>query len=83
MFIGLDPALDKIYGNSYWYADALAGYQLRELRKGRRVSFQLNVLNVFDKQDPLITRTTADRSSVVRFVVQPPLTWRLTTNVEF
>jgi outer membrane receptor for monomeric catechols len=83
MFIGLDPTLNKIYGNSYWYADAMAGYQLQELRKGRRLGFQLNVMNIFDQRDPLVTRMTPDRSSIVRYVVQSPLTWRFTTNVEF
>jgi iron complex outermembrane recepter protein len=82
MFIGLDDNLNKLYGNSFWYADALAGYSTR-LGKGRRLSFQLNVRNVFDKRDPLVIRLRPDHETIRRFVIQPPRTWRLSTNFEF
>jgi hypothetical protein len=39
----------------------------------------LNVYNVLDRQKPLLIRYTPQR----RFIVQPPTTWRLTTNLEF
>ena len=83
IFVNLDPALNNIYGNSYWYADAMAGYQVRGLRRGRGVSFQLNVMNIFDKRDPLVTRFANNLNGVLRQVPQPPLTWRFTTNFEF
>jgi hypothetical protein len=51
------------------------------LRKNRRLSFQLNVFNVFDERDSLITRYSDD-GSVFREVVQAPTTWRFTTNFE-
>ncbi|MDO8544737.1 MAG: hypothetical protein Q7S40_30205 [Opitutaceae bacterium] len=48
------------------------------------LSFQLNVYNVLDKQKPLVIRyATTDPTVVFRHVVQPPRTWRLTSNFEF
>lgn len=82
MFVGLDPRGEKLYGNSFWYADALLGYNVRGLRNGRGLSFQLNVMNVFDRQRPLVTRYDAS-GAIFRNVVQPPTTWRFTTNIEF
>lgn len=84
-FVGLSNAKRKLYGNSFGYADLTAGYAFTPFAQRRRVSVQLNVANLFDKRDPLITRYIEVGSSifVYREVVQPPRTWRLTTNVEF
>ena len=82
MFTGLDNTTgEPVYSNSYWRSDLFAGYTVRGLRDGRRLSFQLNVFNVFNQHDPLITRYSDD-GSVFRNVVQPPTTWRFTTNFE-
>ncbi len=53
--------------------------------RGRRLGFQLNLANVFDRRDPLITRAidVNARRFIYREIVPPPTTWRLTTNVEF
>jgi outer membrane receptor protein involved in Fe transport len=84
MFTGPNLATGEIlYGNSYWRADALLGYAVQGL-KGRKLTFQLNVFNVFNERDPLVIRyATNDPSTVFRHVVQPPTTWRLTMNLEF
>jgi outer membrane receptor for monomeric catechols len=71
-----------VYSNSYWRADFLAGYTVQGLGNNRRLSFQLNVFNVFNERDPLVTRF-ADDGSVFREVVQAPTTWRFTTSFEF
>ena len=83
MYTGLDPVTKAVvHSNSYWRADLLAGYTVQGLRNNRRLSFQLNVFNLFNERDPLVTRF-ADDGSVFREVVQPPTTWRFTTNFEF
>lgn len=81
MFVGVDSAGRNIYGNSYWRADAMAGYSHR-LEKGRALSLQLNVKNVFNKHDPLVSRYTT-AGAITRWIVQPPTTWQLTTTFEF
>jgi outer membrane receptor for monomeric catechols len=85
MFVGTNPATGrKLFGNSFGYVDALLGYNLPRLRKDLRIGVQLNVYNVLDRQKPLVIRySTAAPSVVFRNVVQPPTTWRLTTNFEF
>jgi len=84
-FVGLSNAGRKLYGNSYWYADAMAGYTLSRLPRGRKLSLQLNVSNIFNQRDPLITRFSeiGAQMFVFREVLQPPTTWRLTSSVEF
>ena len=84
MFVGVDPSanFEPIYSNSFWRADLMLGYTLPKLRGERRLSFQLNVYNVFDEQDPLVIRYD-DFGAVFREVVQPPTTWRFTTTFEF
>jgi iron complex outermembrane recepter protein len=86
MFTGNDPRDDsEIWSPAFWRADAVAGYTVRRLGKGRRLSFQLNVMNVFDIRDPLITRYQfiGNERFVFRSVPQAPRTWRFTTNFEF
>jgi outer membrane receptor for ferric coprogen and ferric-rhodotorulic acid len=85
MFVGKNLTTgEKLHGNSFGYIDGLLGYSVPWLGKGRRLSFQLNVFNVLDKQKPLVIRyATTDPTVVFRNVVQPPRTWRLTTNFEF
>ncbi|MBL9199033.1 MAG: TonB-dependent receptor, partial [Opitutaceae bacterium] len=85
LFTGLDPADRKVWSPSFWRADVMAGYALRGLRKDRKVSFQLNVYNLFDDRDALIVRYSWETGvqRPFRTVPQPPTTWRLTTNLEF
>jgi iron complex outermembrane recepter protein len=85
MFVGTIPATgEKLFGNSYWRADALLGYNFRGLAKDRKLSLQLNVYNVFNMHDPLIIRYDPTNPRVIfRNVLQSPTTWRLTTNFEF
>jgi outer membrane receptor for monomeric catechols len=85
MFVGTNLVTgEKLHGNSFGYVDALFGYNLPRFHKERRVSFQLNVYNVLNQQKPLVIRySNANPSLVFRNIVQPPTTWRLTTNFEF
>lgn len=77
------------YGNSFWRADALVGYKFQKTALKRLggslkgLSLQLNVTNVLNEHDPLITRIQPDGVSVTRAVVQAPRTWRLQANLEF
>lgn len=83
MYTGLDAAMNKVYTNSFWNADAMVGYKVQGLRKGRNLSFQLNIYNVFNKRDPLVTRLESDGVTVFREVVQSPTTWKFTTSFEY
>jgi outer membrane receptor for monomeric catechols len=83
MFAGFDSLEKPQYTNSYWYADALAGYRFRKIFGIRMVSLQLNVTNVFNNQEPLVLRLSADGQNVFREVIPRPLTWKLTTNIDF
>ncbi len=85
MFVGTDPATgDNLYGNSYGYADVFLGYTAPRFYRNLRLSFQLNVYNVLNKRKPLVIRySTTDPTVVFRNLVQPPTTWRFTTNIEF
>jgi hypothetical protein len=87
MYVGRSP-IDRstLWTPSFWDADLMAGYALRHgLGKGRRVSFQLNVFNLFDDRDPLITRYQFYEGErlIFRTVPVSPRTWRFTTNFEF
>jgi outer membrane receptor protein involved in Fe transport len=86
MFTGKDPRDGSaIMAPSFWNADLMAGYTVRGLGKGRRLSFQVNVFNLFDEREPLITRYQFIGSErfVFRTVPQAPRTWRFTTNFDF
>lgn len=87
MYVGRSPVDRSIlWTPSFWDADLLAGYALRHgLGKGRRVSFQLNVFNLFDDRDPLITRYqfVGGEKLIFRSVPVSPRTWRLSINFEF
>jgi iron complex outermembrane recepter protein len=85
MFTGPHQVTQELlYGNSWWSADALAGYSLSGLKKGRSLNFQLNVMNVTNERTPLVKRYSAsDPSIVFRNTVRAPTTWRLTTNLAF
>ena len=86
MFTGKDPRDGSaIMAPSFWNADLMAGYTVRGLGKGRRLSFQVNVFNLFDDRDPLITRYQFIGSErfIFRTVPQAPRTWRFTTNFDF
>jgi outer membrane receptor for monomeric catechols len=85
MFTGRDPQDGEVWAPAYWKADLMGGYTVRGLGQGRRLSFQLNILNVFDDRDALITRYQfiGDQKHIFRTVPQAPRTWRLTANFEF
>jgi iron complex outermembrane receptor protein len=85
LFTGLDPANREIWSPSYWRADAVAGYAVRGLPRDRRLSFQLNVYNLFDDRDALIIRYSWETGvqRIFRTIPQPPIEWRFTTNLEF
>jgi outer membrane receptor protein involved in Fe transport len=72
------------YSNSRWEADLLVGYRLAKslwvVKRGTRI--QLNVRNLFDNTDPRITRYSSN-GTINRVNIEPPRTWRLTTNFEF
>lgn len=83
MLVGRDTAtLEKIYGNSYWLADALLGYKVRGMPKRMTLNFQLNVANVFENTDPLIVRYQG-ATGIRRLVLVAPRTFRLSANLGF
>lgn len=85
MFVGPHQVTRQLlYGNSYWSADALLGYTVAGLKKGRTLGFQLNVMNVTNERDPLIKRySPTDPTIIYRQDVRAPTTWRFTTSFEF
>jgi outer membrane receptor protein involved in Fe transport len=76
------PEDELPYGNSFGIADAVIGYRLPKTEWFKSVSFQLNISNVFDFDDPLITRRDPD-GSIDRWAVVAPRSWRLSTNFGF
>jgi len=80
--------LTGFYGKSFWRADMVFGYTFRKstIRRTRfldGLTLQLNIANVFDDTDPLITRIEPDGFSVRRAIVQVPRTWRLSAKMDF
>jgi iron complex outermembrane recepter protein len=77
------------YGKSFWRAELMAGYRFQTpaLRRAggwlKALSLQLNVDNVFNDRDELITRILEDGVSIRRAVVQEPRTWRLVASLDF
>lgn len=72
------------YGNSFWRADAMLGYDVRGLPRKIKLRLQLNVTNVFDNLDPQILRyQTAAGDEIRRMVQPPPREWRFTANLDF
>jgi hypothetical protein len=79
------PQGEFLHGRSYWLADALMGYRLDRLARVpwlKRVNLQLNIANLFDDQEPLVT-SYFDDGSLRRWVTVPGRSWRLSANVEF
>lgn len=78
-----------LYGNSFWRADALLGYTFSKSTLRHlggyvdNLTIQLNVYNVFDQHDPLITRYQPDDIGALRAVVQPPRSWQLEAKIGF
>lgn len=74
------------YGNSFWRADAMLGYDVHGLPRGIRCRLQLNVTNVFNNLDPQVLRYVSldpnDRTPL-RMVETPPREWRLTVDFDF
>ncbi len=81
--LGLDATNAITYGNSYWLADALAGYHIARLPLLKRgATLQLNVANVFDWETPITTRLNSD-GTANRWNILEPRTWRLSASIEF
>lgn len=61
--------------------NAFVGYRI-PLKGKHRLSVQLNVTNLFDETDPIITRYfgTGNLSQVRRVILREPRVWRLTVN---
>jgi iron complex outermembrane receptor protein len=82
-----------VYGNSYWMADALAGYRFQRVPFFKRLTLQLNISNLFNYDKPLVTQIYADgrpavgygdnRPAINRWALLPPRTWRLSVDLEF
>ncbi|MBI5767895.1 MAG: hypothetical protein HZA93_08870 [Verrucomicrobia bacterium] len=78
-----------IYGNSFTRADAFLGYNFgrsERLKFLKNASVQLNVTNVLDQHDPLITRPVNADAAIVaynRMAPQLPLAWQLTADLSF
>ncbi len=73
-----------MFGNSFWRADAMLGYDVRGLPRGLKLRLQLNVTNVFDEIDPKILRyQSVAMTQIRRMAITPPREWRLTANLDF
>ncbi|MBE7538638.1 MAG: hypothetical protein HS122_09530 [Opitutaceae bacterium] len=70
-----------IYGNSFWRADAMLGYEMKGFGKDHRIRLQLNVRNLLDETDPLILRYQG--TNVRRYKLMDPREWTLSANYMF
>jgi iron complex outermembrane receptor protein len=85
MFTGVNSTGDSRHGNSFGRADAMAGYTFSLKKKHLRyLTLQLDVQNVLNQHAPLVTRYLDDAGLIVkRLVVQSPITWQLSTKLQF
>lgn len=80
---------EVIYGNSFTRVDAFVGYNFGRSPRWRwlqNAGLQLNVQNVLDEHDPLVTRVAdpnGARLDVNRMAPQLPITWRLSADLSF
>jgi len=82
MMIGIDNNNELQFGNAIESGDFLLGYNFRSKAK-HTYSLQLNVQNLFDDTDPIITRVFPDNSRPLRALFQDGRTFRLTASVKF
>jgi outer membrane receptor protein involved in Fe transport len=75
---------DVWYGNSYWLADAMIGYRRMLSWGGRKVdlNLQLNVSNLFDEDELIITEQDT-ATTVSDYVFQKPRTFVLSARFKF
>jgi iron complex outermembrane recepter protein len=87
MYTGLESEQNRreVWAPALGEADVMAGYSVRGLTKNRRLSFQVNVMNVFNERDPIVTRYSFATGQRLVLGMKPrdPLTWRFTTNFDF
>lgn len=73
-----------LYGKSTGEADLLIGYRLPDIAFLQNGRIQLNVRNLFDDTDPIITRyDPAAPQFIDRVSLVAPRSWRVTFNFEF
>ena len=84
MLVGRAANQSLLYSPAYGEAMFLAGYNLR-LKDRRRLSVQLNIANLFDETDPIVTRyaTTGNLHHPRRMIIRDPRTTRLTASFSF
>ncbi len=71
-----------IYGNDYLLVDAKLGYGFRTRFQKMDVRVQLNVRNVFNETDVVLTRALRD-GTPISYVYQEPREWSITANFDF
>jgi iron complex outermembrane receptor protein len=85
--IGQYPDKSLQYGPSWWDSSAMIGYRFAQspLPWIKRLGLQLNVNNVFDENDPYVTRRVQGTNPEIvrRIRVREPRTWRLTASFDF
>jgi outer membrane receptor protein involved in Fe transport len=83
--IGRDAAGNPVplYGTSYFLADLMVGYSFRKFLGINRVSLQLNVTNLLDNSDYLVTQRDATTGAILRITYLQPRMWKLGANLEF
>ncbi len=73
---------EPIYGNSYTLADAKVGYKFKMFDDKVDVNVQLNVTNVADDRDVVLTRSL--RNGIpINYHYQTPREWRLSGTFNF
>ncbi len=70
-----------VYGNAFWQADAMLGYDMHGFHKGHKLRLQLNVRNLFDDTDPLILRYQG--TGIRRYKLMDPREWNLSASYLF
>ena len=84
--IGQYPDKGLQYGPSWWDSSAMIGYRFTRspLLWLERVGLQLNINNLFNEDDPYVTRRAQGTNPEIvrRIRIREPRTWRLTASVE-
>ncbi len=70
------------YGNSYGEGEGLIGYDFGKIWVFKKLQVQLNVKNLFDDTDPIVTRFRDD-GSPWRWKIREPRSYRLTARFSF
>jgi outer membrane receptor for monomeric catechols len=83
--IGFDAAGQAfaLKGNDYWTSSAMLGYTFKQLGRLQRVRVQLNVDNLFDYSDYIVTARNPTTRAITQVIYLAPRAAKLSLNFSF